>query len=556
MRNFLLTFTLLMAMLQVLPAYGQQAVNRTVEGTNFPGLQHYRNFVKNPNCQKNAGYNTAASVSFTANTTSAPLNGISDCAWNPTATAQEISWAIDTMPTGVKNGNCEAKLNYSGDASLVSFFVRNSSGPVASGISLINANNSQDTKSINYPCGDGTAVPVLRSTGDAANVQYSVYAGPATNLGSVGVNTPFVSYASSAGLSGLGTGSATINYAEWSRVGPNIQLRFRFTKDGSGGSGSTSVAISIPAGITISSRITSNYFGGSAGSGVTTNGNFEVYYDTSANNIKFLQNDATNFVGSEFSASASIGGFIEFPVQGWESAGTIMNNAQTYYPRYEATIVADASFSLSSDVSQNGSWIASGSRDSQAKYTLNFTSGTFIGTPHCIVTAGRNLDNTRYDVSAWITAITASSITVQWALNDDQQATIAAAIAATDDSGTFYLSCTAKEAASLPAPVLVGGINTNSISSERLERAELNCDASSSITSQTGTWLTAIGNRSTAACAITIATGIFSATPTCVFTTKATTVQATSVNMTSATAGTVYGASADYDGYLICMGSR
>lgn len=107
-----------------------------------------------------------------------------------------------------------------------------------------------------------------------------------------------------------------------------------------------------------------------------------------------------------------------------------------------------------------------------------------------------------------------------------------------------------------PLPIVVGGVSSNTSSQERVERAELNCDASSSITSQSGTWLSAIGNRSTAACAITIAAGIFSATPVCTFTTKATSVQATAVNMTSATAGTVYGASADYDGYLICMGPK
>ncbi len=106
------------------------------------------------------------------------------------------------------------------------------------------------------------------------------------------------------------------------------------------------------------------------------------------------------------------------------------------------------------------------------------------------------------------------------------------------------------------APVLVGSVTSNSTGAERVERAELNCDASSSITSQSGTWLSAIGNRSTAACAITIASGIFSATPACVFTVKATSVQATSVSMSSSTAGTVYGASSDYDGYLICMGPR
>ncbi len=106
------------------------------------------------------------------------------------------------------------------------------------------------------------------------------------------------------------------------------------------------------------------------------------------------------------------------------------------------------------------------------------------------------------------------------------------------------------------APLLVGSVTSNSSGAERMERAEVNCDAGSSITSQSGSWLSAIGNRSGSGCSITIASGIFSAAPVCTFTVKSATVQATSVNITSSTAGTVYGASADYDGYLICMGPR
>lgn len=490
---------------------------RNIQAKVTDGQSYFRNLVQNPNCRLNGQQTTATSISFTANTTSAPLDGISDCAWNPTATAQEISWAVDSMPTGVKNGNCEARLNYSGDASLVSFFVRNSSGPVANGVSLTNANNSQATASINYPCSDGTAVPVLRSTGDAASVQYSVYSGAATNLASVGVNTPFVSYASTAGLSGLGTGSATINYAEWARSGPNILIRFRFTKDGSGGSGSTAVAISVPAGITISSRITTGYFGGSAGSGVTTNGSFEVYYDTVANNIKFLQNDSTTFVGSEFSSSTSISGFIEFPVQGWESAGTVMNNAQTYYPRYEATIVADASFSLASDVTQNGNWIASGSRDAQARYTLTFASGVFTSNPICQVTGYRALGNNRYTISAWVSGISSTSVTIEWGYNDDQGASIAAAIANTDDSASMSLVCTSTTPASLPAPILLGSVtSTSTTNAIRHEAAVISCTSSSSVTRQTSptAFISTIGNIASGACAITFGTA-WSAAPIC-----------------------------------------
>jgi hypothetical protein len=68
---------------------------------------------------------------------------------------------------------------------------------------------------------------------------------------------------------------------------------------------------------------------------------------------------------------------------------------------------------------------------------------------------------------------------------------------------------------SLAAPILVGSVTSNSAGAERQERAVVVCSASSSISSQSGTWLTAIGNRSSGACALTIATGMFSARPTC-----------------------------------------
>jgi hypothetical protein len=107
-----------------------------------------------------------------------------------------------------------------------------------------------------------------------------------------------------------------------------------------------------------------------------------------------------------------------------------------------------------------------------------------------------------------------------------------------------------------PAPIFVGSVTSDAASAERVERALINCDASSSITRQSGAWLSSVGNRSSTACAITIATGIFSSEPDCSLEIKAATPQATSVNMTSATAGTVYAANADYDGYLTCRGPR
>ena len=106
------------------------------------------------------------------------------------------------------------------------------------------------------------------------------------------------------------------------------------------------------------------------------------------------------------------------------------------------------------------------------------------------------------------------------------------------------------------SPIFVGSVTSNTTGMERSERAEINCDASSSVTSQSGTWISSIGNRSGAGCALTIASGIFSATPVCTVTIKSATVQAMGASMSSATAGTIYGPSADYDAYVRCEGPR
>lgn len=109
----------------------------------------------------------------------------------------------------------------------------------------------------------------------------------------------------------------------------------------------------------------------------------------------------------------------------------------------------------------------------------------------------------------------------------------------------------------IPAPLLVNSVVTKYSGVMGTEHAEINCDASSALTQNPGSWLSSIGNRSTAACALTIASGVFSATPySCQVTVKAATVQATACSCSSATSCTVYGASADYDAYVSITGPR
>lgn len=119
----------------------------------------------------------------------------------------------------------------------------------------------------------------------------------------------------------------------------------------------------------------------------------------------------------------------------------------------------------------------------------------------------------------------------------------------------------------VPAPVLVGSVTSNSAGAERIERAEFVCSSSSSVTSQSGSWLS-IGNISSNRCTLTFTTGTFSATPVCTCNVKGTSTNVTYscipsvTSATAATVGTVYNiggtttASANESYYMTCMGPR
>ena len=122
----------------------------------------------------------------------------------------------------------------------------------------------------------------------------------------------------------------------------------------------------------------------------------------------------------------------------------------------------------------------------------------------------------------------------------------------------------------VPAPLLVGSVTSNSSGTERVERAQISCGSSSTIDSQSGSWISSIGNITSNRCTVTIATGMFSATPICTAsykTTETTTLRGVNLSVASATSfsiGDVYyvsgsapSASTGTDTwYIICMGPR
>lgn len=117
--------------------------------------------------------------------------------------------------------------------------------------------------------------------------------------------------------------------------------------------------------------------------------------------------------------------------------------------------------------------------------------------------------------------------------------------------------------------ILANSVSTGTVNGERIERARLNCDASSAITSQSGGasgtgWITSISNVSTNQCTLTLAAGNWPSTIQCTAVVVGSSGNAWSVNIgsisTSAivSVGLLNGSSSlsSYDFDIICMGPR
>jgi microcystin-dependent protein len=120
---------------------------------------------------------------------------------------------------------------------------------------------------------------------------------------------------------------------------------------------------------------------------------------------------------------------------------------------------------------------------------------------------------------------------------------------------------------SFPMPYYGGTITNSGGNQVRVEAAELNCDAGSSITRQmnSSSWVSSIGNISSGGCAVTLTSGVFSSTPHCtvsLLNTGAGTgeiVWATPSSSTSVSVLGVTSASANSSGHnvtLNCVGPR
>lgn len=113
------------------------------------------------------------------------------------------------------------------------------------------------------------------------------------------------------------------------------------------------------------------------------------------------------------------------------------------------------------------------------------------------------------------------------------------------------------------APFNRGAVTSDSTSLERIERAYITNGGSAAVSTQSGSWISSVSRSSAGIVAITVVTGVFSATPTCTCgVLNANNASICSVTESSATSLTVntYGVPpaslADMNFKIMCMGSR
>lgn len=349
---------------------------------------------------------------------------------------------------------------------------------------------------MSFPCGDGSAATtvVLEATGDGALIQVDeVYAGQSTNIGTILSQAYIAATAIQPGAVGCGfaQGGSTseTNYlalsaaggcgSAWTTTGgltasPTVnQITFPNMPAGDWEVTVSALFLATSAGGSICNyRFTdgTNTFGYSS-TGVFTNAispilQGTISYSTTADRVFDVETSKSGFPGDTCNIENGAAGrniiwtFKRFP----QSSEQAIRNAVPYHQLYAAK-----TSSVGVVTNENIDFInANCTNPSTGNYTCTFNTGRFANTPNCWVA------DTFAPQSA-ITALSASAVSFETRDNAGTLTDIAAGI-----------SCQDKDAASLPAPILVGSITSDAANALKLEAVRVTLGAAPAIVSQTG----------------------------------------------------------------------
>jgi hypothetical protein len=547
---------ILLLILLTSTALAQTGGTRAVEFDSVQGIDYNTNIIINPSGKRNAANVTTSSAAVARVTTAGyQINGVASLSCDASALNGYCEWTINNITSANSEGNCEFKGLVKGDGSLYQAQILNGSSVVLAQTQVLGNQTTWTPFSVNYVCGASRQVRITQTvagTAPAINLG-KLYYGQATNIGSGIAPNTFSAQISNAGVVSNESGGDFIN--------GNCALTdtsFYTCTFNSGFFTSTPTCTF------------SNFNGADPGTtvqvteGSTTSASSVIFRTLSAGakSALFVSLTCTK-TGSDYS-------------QNTITANNYDYTRRAYTPTFTGlgTVTSISCFESRSGAFNN--------------IDCKFTTGTATATEARISLPGSNVvassvSSIRYAGMHIRDNTTASSSKIGNILMNGGQAYVTMSVAeysqtisplvsqlgnALVGSGTTY-----SVNFSVPiegwsetqnAPQLLGSVTSNANGALRIEGANLNCAASSSITSQTSsTFVSSIGNVSAGACAITFATP-FGSAPYCtvthnssndpgnIYALKSTTASGTTIDcdvigVTDCTA---------YDFFINCLGSR
>jgi len=261
-----------------------------------------------------------------------------------------------TMPTGLANQKLKVQFSFltpATDVYQVSVYTgttRVSLSTDATGVSILPAGtNGRFTAYFDADSSTTWTVGVTRTSGSTgACVITNVIVGPGIQAGAPALED-WKSYTPTA--ANLGSGSITVQYSRYRRVGTSMEIQGRVNKVGAG-SGTTAITLTLPTGYTIDyTGVGNSSENGLVGSASTFNGNNSSLYvavnSAAANIIRFVY--TTNIAdqalrGTDFNNGGQLLYEALIPIAEWAGSGTVnlaQNDVEYAYNTSTSTTATD-----------------------------------------------------------------------------------------------------------------------------------------------------------------------------------------------------------------------
>jgi hypothetical protein len=536
---------------------------RPVKGDFNESMASWRNFAPNPSAIRNTTGWTGSSVTVARDTDSADqFEGIASFTLTSATNPATFCTADITVPKPYADGiNGEASVYFKGDASKWQLEVRSSGGSsVLADVDLTSV-SGWTRASLNYPIGTSYRICVSSNASSPANINVAgFYWGLATNLSVV---TPITSWASFTPTGSLTTAVTHTGYKR--RVGDELHVYGKILFSGANTQGAVTLNVpsecvidtaKIPSVIAQNSTLGTviirddgtDTFPGGVGYTSTTVVNIRHFIDgaSGANNVTTAITNTSTPAPMTFASGDEITYKYAVPCVGWQAEQAVRSDQSGLTPWVSFTPTG----SWSTNTTYVGQWRRVGDQ-LELRYEVRLTGAPTSATltldlpavcgGACVIdtakltstdvqqnlpgstgvfdsgTATYNIMSVAYNSTTTIAPKAASvsgAVLVNGAINATSPITFA-------NGDRVYVNVSLPIVGwtqTMPAPLLVGSVTSNSSGLERSERARVTTICTSTpctIADQSGSWLTSVSRASTGVYTINIATGIFSAAPTC-----------------------------------------